>query len=633
MIHLYINKIFELSRFKKILIQILTDTIIVTLSFFLSLALRLNNFDFIVNENNWLILVFLIPLTILIYVKLGFYQSIIRYISENIILIVGFGVFLSALTMAIGSQLLELSIPRSVPFIYFTFTFIITISIRFFFKYIYMLYKFDSRQPVAIYGAGKAGRELLSALNENFQYKPVIFLDDDIELSESKINGLKIYKLDEAFNKLKKFKIKLVLLALPSIDQSNRIKIINKLEKFNLEYKTMPRMNDLINGKAQINDINNVTIEEILEREEVPSKANLMKKNILNKIVLVTGSGGSIGSELCRQILKIGPKCLIYLDNSEYSLYKIDKEIKDYIDNYQLKCNVFPILGSIQDNVFLDNLFKKFNIQTIYHAAAFKHVPLVELNIIESIKNNIFGTKLITNLSIKYCIQNFILISSDKAVRPTNYMGATKRVAELICQTASENQKKTIFSIVRFGNVMGSSGSVIPLFKDQIKKGGPVTVTHKDVTRYFMTIKEAVGLVIQAGAMSNSGDIFILDMGKPVKILNLAKRMISLYGMKPVINNSHKHKYDKKNTITIQITELRPGEKIFEELLIGNKRLETKHSRIFKAREKNIEESDLLLLLKNLLLFCNEGDLKKIKTELEKAQLDFDTTNNFSDQM
>lgn len=633
MIHLYLNKVFELSRFTKIIVQIFTDTMIILLSFFLSLALRLNNFDFLFIIDIWLTLVFLIPLTILIYVKLGFYQSIIRYISEHIILTVGLGVFLSALTMFVGSQLLELPIPRSVPFIFFTFTFIITISIRFFFKYIYILYKFDCRQPAAIYGAGKAGRELLRALHENLQYKPVIFLDDNIELIGSKINGLRVYKLDRVLNKFKKMKINLVLLALPSISQSNRIKVINKLEKLNLEFKTMPSMNDLINGNAQINDINNVTIEEILEREEVPSEPSLMKKNILNKIVLVTGGGGSIGSELCRQILKIGPKYMIYLDNSEYSLYRIDRETKEYVKNYQSKCHIFPILGSIQDKEFLDNLFKKFNIQTIYHAAAFKHVPLVELNIIEGIKNNIFGTQLIVNLSIFYGVQNFILISSDKAVRPTNYMGATKRVAELICQSASEYQKNTIFSIVRFGNVMGSSGSVIPLFKDQIKIGGPVTVTHKDITRYFMTIKEAVGLVIQSGAMSNNGDLFILDMGKPVKILELAKRMIRLYGMKPIIKSNKVSSYKDFNTIKIEITELRPGEKIFEELLLENNTLKTKHPRIFKAREKNISRNDLIILLENLLLFCNEGNLKKVKKELETAQLDFDTSNNFSDKI
>jgi FlaA1/EpsC-like NDP-sugar epimerase len=502
-----------------------------------------------------------------------------------------------------------------------------TISIRFLFKSIYFLYKFDNRKPTAIYGAGEAGRQLQNALSENLEYKPLFFLDDNKDLQNFSINGLSVYKLDKKISIFKKLNIKVVLLAIPSISKTKRNEIIKKLEALNVEIKTMPSMNNLVKENAKITDISNLSIQEILDREEVPSIPSLMKKNIQSKVVLVTGGGGSIGSELCRQIIKRSPKCIIYLDHSEFALYKIDREIKDFMKKNKLDFQVFSALGSIQDHKFIKRLFQNFKIETVYHAAAFKHVPLVEGNIIEAIKNNVFSTSLLSKIAIKNKVDNFILISSDKAVRPTNFMGATKRLSELICQSSSDQQNKTIFSIVRFGNVMGSSGSVIPLFEEQVKNKLPLTVTHKNISRYFMTIKEAVALVIQAGAFSQNGDLFILDMGKPVKILNLAKRILTLHGIVPKIKY-HQQIVNSLNDHNIIITKLRPGEKIYEELLIDNKHSSTKHPRIFKAREKSISQKELSLILNNLENLCSLGDVYKTKDYLEKIPIDFKGTNN-----
>jgi FlaA1/EpsC-like NDP-sugar epimerase len=628
----FLLKIFELSRIKKMCIQVFTDIFLVSFSFFLSMTIRLNDFLVFTDLNNWITLTFLIPITLLIFFFCGFYHSIIRFVSEKFFITVGLGIFLSSITMYLGNELLDIFMPRSIPFIYFNFLFLFTLSTRYLFKYVFLNFNFHLRKSIAIYGAGEIGRKLFHSLKESIEYNPLIFIDDDDKLINKKIDGIKIFRFDKSIKEIKKRNIKLVLLALPNISNSKRTKILNKLDKHNLAVKFTPNKKNIINENDEISDVNNISIYDILERKEIPTKINLIKKNIFNKTVLVTGCGGSIGNELCKQILNIGPKSLIYLDNSEYALYKIDRYIQSVIKNKNLYIDTFPILGSVQDNELLKSLFNKFKIETVYHTAAYKHVPLVEQNIIEGIKNNIFGTYEMAQISVLKKVKAFILISSDKAVRPTNYMGATKRMAELICQVPFENQSTTIFSIVRFGNVIGSSGSVIPLFAKQIEHGGPVTLTHRNITRYFMSIKEAVGLVIQAGAMSKNGDLFLLDMGKPKKILNLAKKMIRLYGKKPIIDDIENVTTSEVNSIKIKITGLRPGEKKYEELLLNEKSFKTNHPKIFKAREKSIAQQELFVLLKELKKFCIIGDLKKIKKILEKAPIEFDTTNNFSDE-
>ena len=616
-------KIFELSRKTKTIIQISYDSVSILLSFFLSLSIRLNDFSVILIDDNWLIIMLVLPTTIIIYVCFGFYQSIIRYVSEKFILTALFSIVISSLTIFLTSKLFNIFMPRSVPILYFSFLLIFTIGTRYILKHLFLFSNFDQRKNVAIYGAGNTGRNLLGYLNESLKYKAIIFLDDNQKLFNKKINGIKVYKFKNSIETLKQLNINLILLAMPNISQKIRQKIINELVEQKFAVKRIASDKDIFHNNKNITNFSNISIHDILEREEIPSISYLTKKNINNKVVLVTGAAGSIGSELCNQILINKPKILICLDNSEYSLYCLDTKIKSLTNENKLNTNIFFILGSVQDKVFLNSLFKKFKIDTIYHAAAYKHVPIVEKNIIEGIKNNIFGTQLISETAVLNEVKAFILISSDKAVRPTNYMGATKRVAELICQTFSESQTDTIFSIVRFGNVIGSSGSVIPLFETQVKNGGPVTLTHKEVTRYFMTTKEAVDLVIQAGAMSKNGDLFILEMGKPIKIITIAKKIIRLYGKEPIIKTAKNNNSLKSNFIEIKITGLRPGEKIFEELLIDDQTFPTSHPRIFKAREKSIEKKQLDKIIKELRKSVNNFDLKKIQLTLKSAPIDF----------
>ena len=618
-------KLFNLPRTLKTTIQILVDCLLIIFFFFLSLIIRLNEFTALFDINYWILGALLSIITILIFYFGGFYTSIVRYINEKFLLISTLSVLTSSLLIYILSLCLDIFVPRSIPFIYFHFTLIFTLGGRYLIKYIFLSYNFDKRKLVAIYGAGKSGRELMKALEENENYQPFIFIDDDENLNKKKISGLKVLNLIEGVSLLKKFSVDLVLLAMPNISYQKQNLIIDKLDKYRFSVKKIPSINKVISDKLGVIQFSDITTADILDREESNAIYSLTKKNIKGKVVLVTGAGGSIGTELCKNILINAPKLLICLDNSEYSLYKINEVIKTILNENNSKVKVLSILGSVQDKSFLNNLFDKFDIQTIYHTAAYKHVPLVEDNVIEAIKNNVFATFLLAQIAIIKKVKTFILISSDKAVRPTNYMGVTKRLSEIICQNNSKQQNNTIFTIVRFGNVIGSSGSVIPLFEKQIKTGGPVTITHKDVTRYFMTIKEAAQLIIQAGALSKNGDLFILDMKEPIKIYDIAKKLVRLFGKKPVIKKSDSDIIDQSKEIEIKITGLRPGEKTFEELLINNKRIKTKHPRIFKAREKMMSSIELNNLLKDLEKFCLIDDLPSIEHILKKADLDFNS--------
>lgn len=611
----FLEKIFKLQRFTKVLIQVSCDATVISLCFLMSMAMRLDSMNFIVYYDVWKILLIIVPLTLLIYFLLGFYKAIIRYISEKIALTVGISTILSSFLLYIISIQLGQPIPRSVPFIYFTILFISTTGIRICIKNIYLLYRYDNRKPIAIYGAGTTGRQIVKYLNESLEYKPVFFIDDNAQLFQTKIDHLNVYNLQNFEKELKKNNVKTILLAMPSLSFKQKQNIIKKINLDEIDLKTIPNQNDIFNSKEKILKISNLSIEELIGREEIPAIDSLLNKHISKKIVLVSGAGGSIGTELCRQIIKLKPKYLICLDNSEFALYRLIDEIEKNLTTYKPK--TFSLLGSIQDKNFLKKLFKNHKIDTIYHAAAYKHVPIIENNQIEGIKNNVLGTYNLTNCAIKFKVKNFILISSDKAVRPKNYMGMTKRISELICQSLSTQNKSCCFSIVRFGNVIGSSGSVIPKFENQILKGGPVTVTHKEVTRYFMTIKEAAGLVIQAGALGKSGNVFVLDMGKPIKILNLAKKMIKIYGFIPTLK-----KIKSKNYIRISITGLRPGEKLYEELFIGSKVTKTEHSRILKIQEKSINYKKLITLLKQLDNFCKTRNINKINDCLKNISND-----------
>lgn len=477
-----------------------------------------------------------------------------------------------------------------------------------------MSFKYSNKKKIFIYGAGEAGRQLVISLKKNTEYKVLGFIDDNKKLHKKFFLHLPIYSSSNLKKLISSKNVNLVFLAMPSIGRHKRNKIIKKLNKYRLIVKTLPSISEIIDGRVTISDIKDINIDDLLNRKEVKPDINLLNKNIMNKVVLVTGAGGSIGSELCRQIIKLKPKKLILLELNEFSLYKIYEELI----SYNKKQKIISLLANSQNQLKLELIFETFNVETVYHAAAYKHVPLVEENICSGVENNVFSTLAVAKASLKKKISNLVLISSDKAVRPTNIMGASKRLAELCMQGIYNNTKnnKTNFSIVRFGNVLESSGSVIPKFKKQIFEGGPVTLTHKNVTRFFMTITEASQLVIQAGAMGKYSEVFVLDMGKSVKIIDLIIKMINLLGFKV------KDSKNPKGDIRIKIIGLRPGEKLFEELLIGSNPKETNHPKIKKINDPYINFKELeihLKTLKNLIEKNKANDVKKLLIKLLKT--------------
>lgn len=474
----------------------------------------------------------------------------------------------------------------------------------------------DSRR-LLIYGAGSAGRQLASALASSSELRPVGYLDDDARLHGQTLNGLKIYnpiRLEEIVNKLN---VQDVLLAMPSASRARRNEVLELTRKAQVQVRTLPGLAELAQGNVQISDLKELDIEDLLGRDPVVPNPLLLGKNIINKVVLVTGAGGSIGSELCRQIIKANPSTLLLVESSEFALYAIHQELEKNLFKTAVPCSLIPLLANVQDTKRIADILVTWRPATIYHAAAYKHVPLVEQNPGQGIQNNVFGTLTLARESIKHGVDDFVLISTDKAVRPTNIMGASKRLAEMVLQALAKggqsNSGQTRFSMVRFGNVLGSSGSVVPLFRRLIKEGGPITVTHPEVTRYFMTIPEAAELVIQAGAMAEGGDVFVLDMGESVKIIDLAHRMIELSGL------SLKDESNPAGDIAIEVTGLRPGEKLYEELLIGDDPRPTEHPRIMKAHEAFVSWDELSRLLTKLSQAVEANDIDSLRAILQTA--------------
>ncbi|CBJ88226.1 putative dTDP-glucose-4,6-dehydratase/UDP-glucose 4-epimerase (WeeK) (WbpM) [Xenorhabdus nematophila ATCC 19061] len=534
------------------------------------------------------------------------------------------GSFLSTLILIAFSLYQQAFLPRTVPIIYFSFLVILLCGTRFFYRTL-RNYTMSRGIPVIIYGAGESGRQLLPILREHREFEPVAFIDDNSKLKNLSIHGVTVYSPNSIIDLIEKYNVKKILLSIPSASISERRYIIEKLQPTHCEILTIPNFNELVDGSAQIDTLRRVSVDDLLGREQVSPLPELLSKNILNKNVLVSGAGGSIGSELCRQIIQQKPNSLVLLELTEYALYSIERELQKINRDKKLNVNIIPILGDIKNSEKIDKILSKFHINTIYHAAAYKHVPLVELNTIEGIQNNIFGTLAIAQAALNQKVDKFVLISTDKAVRPTNIMGATKRFAELILQALARQNKHTQFSMVRFGNVLGSSGSVVPLFEKQIANGGPITLTHKDITRYFMTIPEAAQLVIQAGAMGVNGDVFVLDMGESVRIYDLATKMIHLSGL-TIKNENNLH-----GDIEIKVTGLRPGEKLYEELLIGNNVSGTNHPRIMTANEIYLEWSELNKLIQELKSACYERNLDTIREILISAPLEFHPKDDICD--
>jgi len=604
-----LKHLLNLSRFNKQLTMVFVDSIFLVLILLASFSLRLGHWYWPENDLIWIIFgapVIAIP----IFVRFGLYRAVIRYISFKLLwAVVQAASFYALVWGVVGFMMAVDGIPRSVILINWFLTILIIGGLRMTARWFFLdLDRTNQtiKNNVVVYGAGSAGRQLLTALQQSSEYHPVAFIDDKYELQKQSIGGVEVVSSGDIENLINKYKVNEVLLALPSVSRVRRNEIIDLLEPYQVMVRSLPGVSELAQGKINISDLKEVSIKDLLGRDTVNPNKGLLSKNITDKVVLVTGAGGSIGSELCRQIVFLKPKVLILYEMTEFNLYEISQQLS--VISHQ--CEVIPLLGSVNNRGRLSNIFKIFNVQTIYHAAAYKHVPIVELNNTEGIYNNIFGTLNCAQVAIDTGVETFVLISTDKAVRPTNTMGATKRTAELVLQSLDARQSGTKFTMVRFGNVLGSSGSVVPLFKQQIKEGGPITVTDKDIIRYFMTIPEAVELVIQAGAMGTGGDVFVLDMGKPVRIDDLAKKMIHLSGLE-VKDESH-----PDGDIEIKYTGLRPGEKLYEELLIGDNVSKTNNSLIMRAEEDMLSWDELEPILNEFKVAIQDCDHEKLRNLL-----------------
>ena len=624
----FIRSILNASRTKKRLITLFIDSLFIMLAFWLALIVRLDSLAPLQKLDNWLLLAVLIPISLYSFITLGLYRAVLRYMNSQAIWAIVLGTVITTVSLVLLAFFIGIDIPRTMPFIFAWLCLLTVGGARVLVRAIIGKMTTNRKESIIIYGAGSAGRQLAIALNSGPEYFVRAFIDDDRSKHRSIIQGIPVVAFKDIYALINKRKVTKVLLALPSATRSRRKEILAQLEPLTIKVLSIPGMADVVEGKAKLAEIMDVGVEDLLGRDPVTPKDDLMAKNITGKVVMVTGAGGSIGSELCRQIIKQKPIQLILFELSEFALYSIEKELCEYINHNKLDIDLIPLMGSVQRVNRIETVMKTFSVQTVYHAAAYKHVPLVEHNVVEGVRNNVFGTYYAARAAVNAGVDNFVLISTDKAVRPTNVMGATKRMAELVLQGLAQDQgikHKTHFCMVRFGNVLGSSGSVVPLFRRQIKEGGPITLTHPDITRFFMTIPEAAQLVIQAGAMGKGGDVFVLDMGDPVKIKDLATKMVRLSGFE-VKNETNPH-----GDIEIQCTGLRPGEKLYEELLIGDNVGETTHERIMTASEVMLPLAELKELLDTLDNACHAFDHELIRQLLLDAPTGFNPSDGICD--
>lgn len=626
-----------LPRRQKRLLQVLTDILLVWGALWMAFVVRLG-LDEIINpltDHTWLFLsapIISIPL----FIRFGMYRAVMRYFGNDALIAIVKAVTFSALILGVVVYWYsnhQNVIPRSIIFNYWWLSLMMLGGLRLAMRQYFVGDWFAAVQHVpftnrdnglprvAIYGAGAAGNQLVAALRMGRVMRPVAFIDDDNGISDRVISGLQVYKPKHIQQMIDATGAQEILLAIPSSNRARRREILGFLEGFPLHVRSVPGFMDLASGRVKVDDIQEVDIADLLGRDAVPAQAELLEHCIKDQAVLVTGAGGSIGSELCRQILVQRPKVLLLFEHSEFNLYSILSELEQRIARESLSVKVLPILGSVRDQEKLRDVMKTWHVNTVYHAAAYKHVPMVEHNIAEGVLNNVMGTLNTAQAALQVGVSNFVLISTDKAVRPTNVMGSTKRLSELTLQALSQELapvlfgdssgvsqvNKTRFTMVRFGNVLGSSGSVIPLFHKQIKSGGPLTVTHPKITRYFMTIPEAAQLVIQAGSMGQGGDVFVLDMGEPVRIVELAEKMIHLSGL------SVRSERNPHGDIAIEFTGLRPGEKLYEELLIGDNVAATQHPMIMCANEDHLPWALLKLKLAELLNAVQQDDYSRVR--------------------
>ena len=604
-----LEALLSMSRKRKKIAAIAFDVGICVLCVWLAFYLRLGTNDGFFAQKFYISGLSVLT-AIPVFAMLGSYNVIFRYngivaLASLLRASILYGVVFAILVLMIGIP----NVPRTIGLIQPILLFLLIASSRIMLSTFFVRYMARQKRPTnsskaLIYGAGASGRELNAAIATNSEIEVVAFLDDSLNNQGQILDGKIVYSPSKLRGLVEKFGIQQVLLAMPSVSRARRNKIIQSVKKARVAVRTLPSVLDLAQGRVTVSDIRELDVDELLGRERVAPISELLTRDIKNKSILVSGAGGSIGSELCRQIIKLNPNTLVLLDISESALYEIHQELL----SKKVDIKIVPLLASVRNKSGIDAILSTWKIDTIYHAAAYKHVPLVEYNIVEGLENNIFGTLVLVKSAIKHQVSNFVLISTDKAVRPTNIMGASKRVAEITLQALSaENQKNTKLAMVRFGNVLGSSGSVVLKFREQIKNGGPVTITHPEITRYFMTIPEAAELVIQAGAMASGGEVFLLDMDTPVKIMDLARRMIESSGQKIKDNDN------PEGDIEIKVIGLRPGEKLYEELLISAEAEPTPHKKIMKAHEAHLSWNELSLMLETLKSELNFGDVDKIQ--------------------
>ncbi|MBS3186410.1 polysaccharide biosynthesis protein [Pseudomonas sp. PCH44] len=635
-----------LSRRQKRLLQVSFDVLLVWVSLWLAFVVRLGIEELAnpVERYPWLFIA--APLiAIPLFIRIGLYRAVMRYFGNDALVAIVKAVTLSSLILALvvywyGSTPV---VPRSVIFNYWWLNLIMIGGLRLTMRQYFLGDWFAAAQhmpftsrddglpKVAVYGAGAAGNQLVAALRMGRAMRPVAFIDDDPSIADRIISGLQVFKPEKIQQMIDLTGAEEVLLAIPSAARGRRREILSNLESYSLHVRSVPGFMDLASGRVKVDDIQEVDIADLLGRDPVPAQADLLERCVTGQSVLVTGAGGSIGSELCRQILMLKPKTLLLFEHSEFNLYAILGELEQRVKRESLSVRVLPILGSIRNPHQMVDVMRSWKVDTVYHAAAYKHVPMVEHNIAEGVLNNVMGTLNTAQAALQCGVANFVLISTDKAVRPTNVMGSTKRLAEMTLQALSREAapvlygntsnlsqvNKTRFTMVRFGNVLGSSGSVIPLFHKQIKLGGPLTVTHPKITRYFMTIPEAAQLVIQAGSMGQGGDVFVLDMGKPVMIVELAEKMIHLSGL------SVRNERNPNGDIAIEFTGLRPGEKLYEELLIGDNVVATPHPMIMSANEDFLPWEALKEALDQLLAAVSRDDYVRVRQLLRETVIGY----------
>jgi FlaA1/EpsC-like NDP-sugar epimerase len=618
---LNLSWLLESPRWQKRLLSIVIDFIGLFLISIVAIWLRLGELN--LHVTGYMPAIALLPfLALPVFIRLGLYRAVVRYISYRFVFVVLGAVSLTFLLWSTAIFLFDLTFPRSALIIAWFMALLYISGTRLAVRWFFTMENGQEScgSHIVIFGAGASGRQLMHAMNTVSGRKIVAFVDDDPQLKNHKIGSVKVYSRQQLPELIERFQVSEVLLAIPSLSAVQRKAILNFLEPLPVKVSTLPPIDEIMNGRVSFSDVRELAIEDLLGRDAVPPQEGLLKQCIENKVVLVSGAGGSIGSELCRQVLRQKPKTLILFELSEFALYQIEKELCHF------DIEVIAIIGSVLNTKKMTKVMQTYQVDTIYHAAAYKHVPLVEHNIEEGIKNNSFGTLNIARVAAENGVQNFVLISTDKAVRPTNFMGASKRLAELALQALQEEFAHTRFVMVRFGNVLGSSGSVIPLFRKQIAQGGPVTVTHKEITRYFMTIPEAASLVIQSGSMGTGGDVFVLDMGEPVKIADLALKVIHLSGLEEMDSEGN-------GGIEIQFTGLRPGEKLYEELLIGDNVDGTEHPRIMKAHEDYISYAELQVAFEELALAMEAYDYEAVSIQLSQLVSGFEHSSGIVDYL